>query len=318
MEVGSLVEPSNARMATLCQRKTQRTVLIEPELIVGRSPNSGLRIPEAYVSAQHAALRWGGARWEVKDLASRNGTFLNGSRLDVGKAYVLTRGAELAFGSEGETWILVDDAAPRAMAIPMDGGEPLALDTEVLGLPSSDSPEASIFRDADGLWKLETQEGERTVLEHHRVFQVAGRAFRFANPDILGPTSTSLPPNSETGVSLRFLVSRDEEHVEIRAEHGGQVVDLGARSHNYLLLLLARARRDDEGSGFPDLSCGWLHIEDLLTALHITSTQLNIDVFRIRQQFSRVGLPGVGSVIERRPRQKQIRLGFASFAIEVM
>ncbi len=305
-------------MATLCQKNTRRSVLVEPELIVGRSPSSGLRIPEAYVSAQHAALRWGGARWEIKDLASRNGTFLNGTRLEIGKAYALTRGAELAFGSEAESWVLVDDAAPRAMAIPIDGGEPLDLDQEIVGLPSSDSPEVSIFRDADGLWKLETQEGERTVLEHHRMFQVAGRAFRFANPDILGPTSTSLMPAGDTPVSLRFLVSRDEEHVEIRAEHGDLVVDLGARSHNYLLLLLARARRTDEGNGFPDLSCGWIHIEDLLTALQITTTQLNIDVFRIRQHFSRVGLPGVGSVIERRPRNKQIRLGVASFAIEVL
>jgi len=305
-------------MATLCQRKTQRTVLVEPELIVGRSPNSGLRIPEAYVSAQHAALRWGGARWEIKDLASRNGTFLNGTRLDIGKAYAVTRGAELAFGSEAETWVLADDAAPRAMAIPIDGGEPLDLGQQVVGLPSTENPEASIFRDNDGLWKLETQDGERTLLEHHRLFQVAGRAFRFANPDILGPTSSSLAPSNEAGVSLHFLVTRDEEHVEIRAEHGGLVLDLGARSHNYLLLLLARARLADEGKGFPEPSCGWLYIEELLTALQITSTQLNIDVFRIRQHFGRVGLPGVGSVIERRPRQNQIRLGFAACVIETV
>ena len=119
-------------------------------------------------------------------------------------------------------------------------------------------------------------------------------------------------------MSLRFAVSRDEEHVELTAVHGELVVDLGSRQHNYLLLTLARARREDEKSGFPEPTCGWVHQEDLLSQLHISSTQLNIDVFRIRQHFARVGLPGVANVIERRPRSKQLRLGFKNFEIIVI
>ncbi len=270
------------------------------------------------MSAQHAALRWGSTRWEVKDLGSRNGTFLNGVRLEVGKAYVVAKGAELAFGSEAEIWELGDDSAPPAMAIPLDGGDPVVPENDVIGLPTSNNPEASIFRDVDGFWKLETTDGERVVLEHHKLFQVAGRHWRFASPDVLGPTSTSLQPTGQAPVSLRFLVSRDEEHVELRAEQGDLVIDLGTRSHNYLLLTLARARREDEKTGFADPACGWIHQEDLLSALHITSTQLNIDVFRIRQQFARAGLPGVANVIERRPRSKQLRLGFSTFHIDVL
>lgn len=305
-------------MAILCQPRTQRSVLVEPELLIGRSPSCGLKIQEAYVSAQHATLRWGGARWELKDLGSRNGTFLNGVRLEGGKAHVVARGAQLAFGSESELWELTDDSSPEAMAIPLDGGDPVVQENDVIGLPSAQNPEASIFRDVDGIWKLETLDGDRIVLDHHKMFQVAGRAFRFASPDVMGPTSTSLMSPEQSKVSLRFLVSRDEEHVELRAEQGDLVVDLGSRSHNYLLLTLARARREDEQNGLTDPSCGWIHQEDLLSALHITSTQLNIDVFRIRQHFARVGLPGVVNVIERRPRTKQLRLGFANFNIEVI
>lgn len=305
-------------MAVLCHRRTQRLLLVEPELLIGRSPNCGLRIQEPYVSAQHAALRWGGARWEVKDLGSRNGTFLNGIRLEVGKAYFLARGAELAFGSDAELWQLQDDSAPPAMAIPLDGGDPLVPENDVIGVPTSNNPEASIFRDSDGFWKLETIDGDRITLEHHKLFQVAGRPWRFASPDVLGPTSTSLHGSEQTAISLRFQVSRDEEHVELRAELGDLVVDLGTRSHNYLLLTLARARQEDEKNGHPGSACGWIHQEDLLSALHITSTQLNIDVFRIRQQFARAGLPGVVNVIERRPRSKQLRLGFATFSIDVL
>jgi hypothetical protein len=277
-----------------------------------------LQIQEPYVSAQHAALRWGSTRWELKDLGSRNGTFLNGARLEVGKAYVVAQGAELTFGSEAELWVLQDDLPPPAMAIPLDGGDPLTPENDVIGLPTSANPQASIFRDVDGLWKLETIDGDRIVLDPSKLFQVAGRPWRFASPDILGPTSTSLSSSTQTPVSLHFTVSRDEEHVELRAQQGEIVVDLGSRSHNYLLLTLARARRDDEKNGFPDASCGWIHQEDLLTLLHITSTQLNIDVFRIRQHFARAGLPGVVNVIERRPRSKQLRLGFATFDIRIV
>jgi hypothetical protein len=305
-------------MALLRQHRTDRTVLIEPELIIGRSPSCGLQVQEPYVSAQHAALRWGGVRWELKDLGSRNGTFLNGARIEVGKAYAVAEGAEIAFGSDAELWHMVDASPPEAMAIPLDGGEPITPENDVIGLPTSDSPQASIFRDTDGLWKLETLEGDRVVLDSHKPFQVAGRPWRFASPEILGPSSSSLLAAGDTPVSLRFNVSRDEEHVELSAVHGDLVVDLGSRQHNYLLLTLARARREDEKSGFPEATCGWVHQEDLLSQLHISSTQLNIDVFRIRQHFARVGLPGVANVIERRPRSKQLRLGFKSFDINVL
>jgi hypothetical protein len=96
------------------------------------------------------------------------------------------------------------------------------------------------------------------------------------------------------------------------------VVDLGSRSHNYLLLTLARARSEDRKNSVPEAACGWVHQEDLLSALHIPATQLNIDVFRIRQQFAKVGLPGVANVVERRPRSKQLRLGIPSFEIVVL
>jgi hypothetical protein len=303
-------------MAVLCHRRTERTLLVEPELLIGRSPTCGLRIPEGYVSAQHAALRWGGARWEVKDLGSRNGTYLNGVKLEAGRAYPVARGAELAFGSEAELWQLQDDEPPQAMAIPLDGGDPVTPENDVIGLPSSAHPEVSIFRDSDGVWKLETVDGDRTALEHHRLFQVAGRPWRFACAEVLGPSSSSLLSTNPVPVLLRFLVSRDEEHVELRAELGQLVIDLGSRSHNYLLLTLARGRREDVVNGIPSAACGWIHQEDLLSALHISATQLNIDVFRIRQHFARAGLPGFVNVIERRPRSKQLRLGVATFEIE--
>lgn len=54
-------------------------------------------------------------------------------------------------------------------------------------------------------------------------------------------------------VELSFLVSSDEEHVQIHMVAGGRTIDLRSRNHNYLLLTLARARMKDreEGVGGP-------------------------------------------------------------------
>ena len=51
---------------------------------LGRSPECEVVLESAgagVVSAVHAELRHGGGGWRLADLASRNGTFLNGRRL---------------------------------------------------------------------------------------------------------------------------------------------------------------------------------------------------------------------------------------------
>jgi len=304
-------------MALLQHSRSDRSLIVEPELLIGRSPTAGLCITEPYVSAQHALLRWAGARWVLKDLGSRNGTFLNGARLEGGRNYDVSTGAELAFGRASELWRVLDDAPPPVMAIPLNGGEPLIVH-EVLGLPSSQEPLASIFRDVDGRWKLEAADGDMIVLDHHKLFEVGGRTFRFACPDVLGITAGADSRLAPKAVSLLFRVSRDEEHVELIALQGERAVELGSRSHNYLLLTLARARREDARNGVPDAACGWVYLEDLLNALRTIGTQLNIDVFRIRKQFAAAGLQDAINIVERRPRSKQLRIGTGHLEIEIV
>jgi len=49
---------------------------------VGRSPTSEIRIRSKYVSAEHAAVDWNGVGLTVLDLASTNGTTINGYRIE--------------------------------------------------------------------------------------------------------------------------------------------------------------------------------------------------------------------------------------------
>jgi hypothetical protein len=90
---------------------------------------------------------------------------------------------------------------------------------------------------------------------------------------------------------------------------------LGTRSHNYLLLTLARRRLADKAEGFLDSVCGWIYQEDLLRALSTTHLQLNVDICRIRKHFAAVGLKETACIVERRPRTKQIRIGVADLVV---
>jgi pSer/pThr/pTyr-binding forkhead associated (FHA) protein len=64
------------------------------------------------VSSQHALVRYNGVAWEIRDLGSRNGTWLNGVALAPSASIPLRVGARLRFGDDAEEWILEDASEP--------------------------------------------------------------------------------------------------------------------------------------------------------------------------------------------------------------
>jgi pSer/pThr/pTyr-binding forkhead associated (FHA) protein len=54
-------------------------------LIVGRSPDSDLRIHDIMLSREHCGIEEGDGGWVVVDLDSRNGTYVNGERVTRGR-----------------------------------------------------------------------------------------------------------------------------------------------------------------------------------------------------------------------------------------
>src|SRR5262245_1229387 len=87
--------PPRESMGKLKQRSSGRELILFPEHVVGRSGIASLRLELPLVSSQHAVIRWTGARWEVRDLASRNGTTVNGKRLASGESVALGAGDAL-------------------------------------------------------------------------------------------------------------------------------------------------------------------------------------------------------------------------------
>jgi hypothetical protein len=304
-------------MGTLREVGGDRSYLLEPEHLVGRANPCALRLVERFVSAQHASIRWTGDRWDLKDLGSRNGTFLDGARLSPGEEHALAHGSRVAFGTRERQWELVDASAPSVMVVPLDRGGPIVVEGDLLALPSSDDPVVTIYR-ADGIWALEREDEAISPIGNLQTFDVAGRSFRFCCPDSFCRTSLADPTLAGLLVEhlqLSFSVSSDEEHVQLQMSCGGASFDMGTRGHNYLMLTLARRRLEDATEGLPEASCGWIYQEDLAHDPSMAPPQLNIDVFRIRKQFASVGVVDAANIIERRPRTRQLRVGTGRISV---
>jgi hypothetical protein len=292
-----------------------RRVYLEAEHLVGRSPQCSLQLNRSYVSAQHALIRWREGSWELLDRGSRNGTRLDGAALEAGRPYPLNVGARITLGHDDEQWELSDSAEPAIFVAAEDGSVQLLDAGGVIGVPSNEEPGCTLYRDVDGLWKLELPDQPLETLRHGQSFEVAGRVWRFCSPEPVGSTETSEMGHPPSAPKLHFAVSRDEEFVELTLERSESRTALGSRSHNYLLLMLARARLADRAANIPESSCGWTYKEQLADGLSMTLQQVDGEVFRIRKHFASHGVEEAGAIIERRARTRQLRIGIRDIEI---
>jgi hypothetical protein len=56
-------------------------VLDRKEIRIGRAPNSDFVIDDDYVSSQHARIQRNDEGWQIQDLNSTNGTYVDGQRI---------------------------------------------------------------------------------------------------------------------------------------------------------------------------------------------------------------------------------------------
>jgi DNA-binding NtrC family response regulator len=71
--------------------------IVESRLVIGRGEECHLRLDDARASRTHAEITCAGGRFTVRDLGSRNGTFLDGER--IGTLAVMEDGSVLTIGS---------------------------------------------------------------------------------------------------------------------------------------------------------------------------------------------------------------------------
>ena len=85
-------------MAFLKHRGTGEQHGLSSRCVIGRSPASDLHHTSRLASNTHAEILWQGSTWELRDLGSRNGTFVDDRRLAIGERVIIRRGTRIAFG----------------------------------------------------------------------------------------------------------------------------------------------------------------------------------------------------------------------------
>jgi predicted component of type VI protein secretion system len=304
-------------VAALESNRGERCVLWADHL-VGRAPEAALKLENPSVSWRHASLRWTGQVWELQDLGSLNGTFLDGSRIAAGARVPLRTGSRVRFGGDVE-WLLADSDPPSAVAVALDDGARLLPCDGLIALPDADHPDLTIHRQLDGSWIAEGSDRVWTP-ETDEIVNAAGRRFRFEPGGVVLATAAGAARQpSPSTIQVEFAVSLNEEHVELTVVHHGERTTLRPRAHTYLLLTLARARlRDAADSSLPPTSHGWIDQPSLLKMLATSSAQLALDIYRARRQFSDAGIVDSAHVIERRPTSRELRIGVSAISVRVV
>lgn len=286
------------------------SIILPDRCLVGRSRSCDLVLSGRDISGQHAALQWTGADWELHDLGSRNGTFVDDVRLAAGGRVALRAGALLRFGLETPAYRLVDVTAPQLMARGLTSEELRFGDGGYLALPDSEQPEVCVYQDPLGAWICERDGVPATIDDRAVVTTHDGAAWCVHLPrSCPGTWQDDGSALFVANLVLQFAYSRDEEHVELVAVCGDRRLDLQARAHHYVLLVLARQRQADERAGVPAAEQGWVPQAKLQKMLGMDENHLNICIHRARTQLGRLGVIDAASLVERRSGARRVRLG---------
>ena len=303
-------------MGLLQHARTGRLVTLVSRSLVGRAPTCALVLDDRHASGEHAVLSWSQDGWQVRDLGSLNGTWVDGARLGAGERVAVGPSARIGFGVADDTWMLVDESGPGPAARDLATGELVRPSGGLLALPTQADPRATVFMGEDSEWVVELDGTVRRVIDQERLAIDDGLWTLFL-PSQRDPLPGTLKATGAVArgigtVGLAFRVSADEEHVDLilRWSDGEQVV-LPPRSSHYTRLTLARARLDDAARGVAEAEQGWLHAGDLADMLVYTAERLNIEIYRARALLGKAGVVDAARLIERRVLSRQLRIGVA-------
>jgi hypothetical protein len=295
-------------MAILVEDGSGRTIALAARVLVGRSDAAQMQLADRRVSSEHASIRWLGDGWQVRDLGSRNGTFLDGRRLGAGESAPLATGHKLSFGGLSGGWVLVDAGPPAVVAQCLVDGRRCTSEDGLLALPDAETASATVFRTPDGLFWFEDQDGARELRDAD-VVEVDGVAWRVLLPVLPLETAEGERTLGANDLTLTFSVSRDEEHVDVEVRWQGGSASLASRAHHYPLLVLARQRLADAAAGVADSEQGWIWPDALAKMLGSTQNHLNVSIHRIRKEFAALGVFDGAAVVERRGGSGPVRVG---------
>jgi pSer/pThr/pTyr-binding forkhead associated (FHA) protein len=276
--------------------------LIGRPLEIGRAPTSDLVVGDESVSWRHAQVWLEGRRPWLRDLASRNGTFLNESRV--------RRPAPLADGDKirvGNTQVLQVRAAASPVVTTVlqleDVGSnvaiPLRSDRFHIGsgsdahlrLPDGPARAATLLiHDGGEMW-LGTEEGDRQ-LTLEESFEVGGRTLRLIEAHL------EHAPTVESGkhrypYRMTAKASGPTGPQATLKDPDRQLDCLLTGNRGVLMYLLAKKLSDDRKAGLSAAEEGWCSDSDLAIGIWgrggKEANHLHVLVYRLRKHLTQQG-----------------------------
>ncbi len=279
----------------------QALPLGDAPLAVGRAPGNDLVLTDDAISWHHAQLWIEGGRPWVRDLGSRNGTFVNGARITGSKHLSVSdrlqlgpnlelslRGAMEALPARFRVRHLLDEATGLRLSITGDRFRIGAAPDCDLRLDEGPPHLATILLHDNGEIWVGTADGDWQV-EPGEAFDVAGRRLR-----VMEETPDHAP-------TVDFNASAYPYDLALRTEgHGPHVVlSDGTRqllltgNRGLLLYVLGQTLTDHRGQGVCAADEGWCSTGDVLVGVwgrgQATTNHLNVLVHRTRQHLEAEG-----------------------------
>jgi len=170
-------------------------------------------------------------------------------------------------------------------------------------LPNEDSPELALYLCPDRQqWYTENVEQslEAGPYEHGDTIEFGSSQWTF----LLVTEDDATTEFSPTQTTLE-----DEESTNLTLINNGVEIDLGERSHHYLMVHLLRYRTSQADES------AWLNNQVLLKELGLEETHMNIQIFRARKQVATAlpTLTGHSKLIER--RRGSLKVSIKNFEI---
>jgi len=301
-----------------------RLTLGATPLTIGRSPTSDMVLTEETVSWHHAHLWVEGDQVWVRDLNSRNGTYINDERvraaqplepsqtLRIGRQLALQITSEQPTEAQHISWLLED--LQDTLLFPIRG-ERLRLgggaDADVR-IPGAPGRAATIMAHPDGALQI-GQASELRALEEGEIFQVHARDYRIVRAtDTHAPTvewssrapypyTAEVTAQGPSGTQARLTDPNSDAELLLTGNRG------------ILLYVLTTKLVEDRATNMSPASEGWCNDQDVLRAIwgrNATDTNtLHVLVYRLRKAAEKAGFESW--FIEKRQWGLRVRLASA-------
>jgi len=281
-------------MGQLRDSDNERDIPLRAHHTIGRCTERADTVYASPITSRiHMSLEWDGGRWNVRDL-SKNGTWLGETRLRANESVPVKRGDTFHLGAPDTPGLqFVDDSPPRSALLGIGRDTPTLNMEPFIFLPGQTSPEAVlIYSHARHSWLLHPVDHDNVratekMLRHGDVLRYGDYEWQV----FLAETGQITELRAAASTLLNdfefvFDLSQDEENTSLQLLSADRTLDLGERSHHYLLLHLARLRAAEAAQGQDQKTQGWVDNEQLKKDLGMDMPHINIMIFRARKQIA--------------------------------